>query len=40
MCLEKRLEEPDDKAADPDEESEPGPSYRPQVNTSVKFGPW
>nr|XP_046239253.1 telomeric repeat binding factor a [Scatophagus argus] len=37
MCIDKRLREPDDNAAGPDEQDEPGPSSVPQINTNVKF---
>lgn len=37
MCTEKRLMEPDYKAADPNEEDESGPSCSPQINTNIKF---
>lgn len=40
MCIDKRLAEPDDKAADSDVEDEPGPSSSPQINTNVKLLPW
>lgn len=33
MCIEKRLSEPDYKAADQDEEDESGPSCSQQINT-------